>query len=131
MTIRDHVIQTGSIALAGDLFRFAEPGAWIRAPTYADANDDTGSHHSHGLHRPCGRFVPLRGTGRVGTRPYVSVGTPQRRVIVDGSRRHVFMLTCVSRRTGNTENLPLLQWVWKKNLAASQGSSISLLKLLE
>ena len=31
----------------------------------------------------------------------------------------------------NTENRPLLQWVWKKSLAASQGSSISLLKLLE
>jgi hypothetical protein len=27
MTIRDRIIQTGSIALAGDLFRFAEPGA--------------------------------------------------------------------------------------------------------
>ena len=70
ITIRDLVIQTGSIALAGDLFRFAEPGAWIRAPTYADANDDTGLRHSHGQHRPCGRFVPLRGTGRVDTRPY-------------------------------------------------------------
>ena len=33
MTIRDRVIQTGNIALPGDLFRFAEPGAWIRAPT--------------------------------------------------------------------------------------------------
>ena len=33
MTIRDRIIRTGSIALAGDLFRFAEPGAWIRAPT--------------------------------------------------------------------------------------------------
>ncbi len=48
MTIRDLVIHTGNIALAGDSFRFAEPGAWIRAPTYADANDDTGSHHSNG-----------------------------------------------------------------------------------
>jgi len=27
MTVRDLVIQTGSIALAGDSFRFAEPGA--------------------------------------------------------------------------------------------------------
>ena len=35
MTIRDRIIQTGNIALAGDSFRFAEPGAWIRAPTYA------------------------------------------------------------------------------------------------
>ena len=31
--IRDRIIHTGNIALAGDLFRFAEPGAWIRAPT--------------------------------------------------------------------------------------------------
>ena len=48
ITIRDCVIRTGNIALAADSFRFAEPGAWIRAPTYADANEDTGSRHSYG-----------------------------------------------------------------------------------
>ena len=37
-----------------------------------EANDDTGLRYSHGQHRPCGRFVPLRGTGRVDTRPYSS-----------------------------------------------------------
>ncbi len=62
--------STGQHRPSGDLFRYAEPGAWIRAPTYADANNDTGSRYSNGLHRPCGRFVPLRGTGRVDTRPY-------------------------------------------------------------
>ena len=39
-----------------------------------EANDDTGSRYSTGLHRPCGRFVPLRGTGRVDTRPYAKPG---------------------------------------------------------
>ncbi len=33
-----------------------------------------------GLHRPCGRFVPLRGTGRVDTRPYKAGGVVGGRV---------------------------------------------------
>ncbi len=31
-----------------------------------------------GLHRPCGRFVPLRGTGRVDTRPYAGLAVVRR-----------------------------------------------------
>ena len=73
-----------------------------------EANNDTGSHYSNGQHRPCGRFVPLRGTGRVGTRPYVSAGAPQRCASERGGSIvpswtvlavTFFMLTCVSRRT--------------------------------
>jgi hypothetical protein len=45
MTIRDRIIHTGNIALAGDSFRFAEPGAWIRAPTRR-------CHHVTGVRRP-------------------------------------------------------------------------------
>ena len=80
MTIRDRIIHTGCIALAGDLFRlrrnrargyaplretgrvgtrpYAKPGAWIRAPT----------------RNPARGYAPLRGTGRVGTRPYEAIG---------------------------------------------------------
>jgi len=51
MTIRDRIIQTGNIALAGDSFRFAEPGAWIRAPT-----STLPSRIPQGRTAPCGRL---------------------------------------------------------------------------
>ena len=48
MTIRDRIIHTGCIALAGDLFRLRR--------------------------NPARGYAPLRGTGRVGTRPYEAIG---------------------------------------------------------
>ena len=56
MTIRDRVIHTGNIALAGDSFRFAEPGAWVRAPTSLPVHPNAVRRNAAGQSCHRGRF---------------------------------------------------------------------------